>query len=53
MTMIARRISENFLVRLIGQGGRDLEALSDRALRDIGFRLNRRDLSLVKPFWLA
>jgi uncharacterized protein YjiS (DUF1127 family) len=31
----------------------DLDALSDRALRDIGFRLDRQDLNSVKPFWLA
>lgn len=31
----------------------DLNTLSDRSLKDIGFRLERRDLSSVKPFWLA
>jgi hypothetical protein len=33
--------------------GTDIEALSDRTLKDIGFRLARRDLNSVKPFWLA
>lgn len=31
----------------------DFNTLSDRALKDIGFRLDRRDLNSVKPFWLA
>jgi hypothetical protein len=54
MTMIARKLSKlNFLGGLCGQAGADLEALSDRALKDIGFRLERRDLSSVKPFWQA
>lgn len=53
MTMIARRLSKNFLGGLTGQVGADLEALSDRSLKDIGFQLNRRDLSSVKPFWIA
>jgi uncharacterized protein YjiS (DUF1127 family) len=33
--------------------GADLKSLSDKALEDIGFRLDRRDLNAVKPFWLA
>jgi hypothetical protein len=33
--------------------GSDFNTLSDRALKDIGFRLDRRDLNSVKPFWLA
>ncbi|MGA7790453.1 MAG: hypothetical protein WCA56_20075 [Xanthobacteraceae bacterium] len=33
--------------------GADLKTLSDKALEDIGFRLDRRDLNAVKPFWLA
>jgi len=33
--------------------GPDFNTLSDRALKDIGFRLDRRDLNSVKPFWLA
>jgi hypothetical protein len=54
MTMIARKLSKlNFLGGLYGQAGGDLESLSDRALKDIGFRLDGRDLSYVKPFWQA
>jgi uncharacterized protein YjiS (DUF1127 family) len=53
MTMIARKLSKNFLGGLYGQARDDLEALSDRALKDIGFRLDRRDFSSVKPFWQA
>jgi hypothetical protein len=53
MTVIARRFSKNFLGGLCGQAGGHLETLSDRALKDIGFQLNRRDLSSVKPFWIA
>lgn len=33
--------------------GADLKSLSDKALKDIGFRLDRRDLDAVKPFWVA
>jgi hypothetical protein len=33
--------------------GPDFNTLSDRALKDIGLRLDRRDLNSVKPFWLA
>ena len=33
--------------------GADLKSLSDQALEDIGFRLGRRDLNAVKPFWMA
>jgi uncharacterized protein YjiS (DUF1127 family) len=33
--------------------GGDLKSLSDTALEDIGFRLDRRDLNAVKPFWTA
>ena len=33
--------------------GADLKSLSDKALEDIGFRLDRRDLNAVKPFWMA
>jgi uncharacterized protein YjiS (DUF1127 family) len=54
MTIIARKLSKlNFLGGLYGQARGDLESLSDRALKDIGFRLDRRDLSSVKPFWQA
>jgi len=50
--MIARKLSKlNFLGGLCGQARDDLEALSDPALKDIGFRLDRRDLGSVKPFW--
>jgi sn-glycerol 3-phosphate transport system ATP-binding protein len=31
----------------------DLKSLSDKALEDIGFRLDRCDLNAVKPFWMA
>ena len=37
MTMIARRISENFLVGLCGQGGRNLETSQRPRLK--GYRL--------------
>lgn len=43
----------NFLSGRRGHDAPELESLSDRALKDIGFRLARRDLSSVKPFWLA
>ncbi len=33
--------------------GADLESLSDKALEDIGFKLARRNLDVVKPFWMA
>jgi uncharacterized protein YjiS (DUF1127 family) len=33
--------------------GTELKDLSDKALEDIGFRLARRDLNAVKPFWPA
>ena len=52
MTMIARKFSNlKFLSRQPGYA--DLEVLSDKCLADIGFRLARRDLNSVKPFWLA
>ena len=52
MTMIALKFLKlNFLSRQRGYA--DLEVLSDKCLKDIGFRLARRDLSSVKPFWLA
>jgi uncharacterized protein YjiS (DUF1127 family) len=52
MTMIALKFSKlKFLSR--ERGYADLEVLSDKCLEDIGFRLARRDLSSVKPFWLA
>jgi uncharacterized protein YjiS (DUF1127 family) len=33
--------------------GANLKSLSDKTLEDIGFKLARRDLSSVKPFWMA
>lgn len=54
MTMIARKLlSLNFRSRRGSYAGADLEVLSDKCLEDIGFRLARRDLSAIKPFWLA
>jgi uncharacterized protein YjiS (DUF1127 family) len=54
MTTIARKLTGfSFLARQRTVGEADLNALSDRCLKDIGFRLDRRDLSSVKPFWLA
>jgi hypothetical protein len=50
MTMIAVKFS-NFLGRQRNYA--DLEVLSDKCLQDIDFRLARRDLNSVKPFWLA
>lgn len=52
-TMILKFQKLNFLSRRRRYVGPSLGALSDRALNDIGFRLARRDLSSVKPFWLA
>jgi uncharacterized protein YjiS (DUF1127 family) len=31
----------------------DLTSLSDNSLQDIGFKLARRDLNAIKPFWAA
>jgi uncharacterized protein YjiS (DUF1127 family) len=54
MTIIARKFSTlNFLRRRRRYTGADLDVLSDKCLKDIGFRLERRDLNSVKPFWLA
>jgi len=54
MTTIARKLTSlSFLARQRGLDDADLNALSDRCLRDIGFKLDRRDLSSVKPFWMA
>ena len=54
MTTIARKLTGfSFLNRQRAFVETDLNALSDRCLRDIGFRLDRRDLSAVKPFWMA
>lgn len=54
MTTIARKLTElSFLGRRRATIDADLSSLSDRCLKDIGFTLDRRDLSAVKPFWLA
>ena len=54
MTTITLMFSKlNTLRRRQGYALADLEGLSDECLKDIGFRLTRRDLSSVKPFWLA
>lgn len=54
MTTIARKITGfSFLNRQRGVVETDITALSDRCLKDIGFKLERRDLSSVKPFWMA
>jgi uncharacterized protein YjiS (DUF1127 family) len=54
MTTITLMFSKlNLLSRRQGCVGSDLEVLSDECLKDIGFRLARRDLNSVKPFWLA
>ncbi len=54
MTMIVRKLlSLNFRGSRGSYAGADLEALSDKCLEDIGFRLARRDLSAIMPFWQA
>jgi hypothetical protein len=54
MTTIILKLQKlNFLGGRRGYDAPDLRALSDRDLSDIGFRLARRDLGSVKPFWLA
>jgi uncharacterized protein YjiS (DUF1127 family) len=54
MTTIARKLAGfGFLTRLRAFDDADLSSLSDRCLRDIGFKLDRRDLNAVKPFWMA
>jgi uncharacterized protein YjiS (DUF1127 family) len=55
MTAIALRLSN---AKFFGwpqrrYAGADLKSASDKALEDIGFRLDRRDLSAVRPFWVA
>ncbi|MGA7791234.1 MAG: hypothetical protein WCA56_24030 [Xanthobacteraceae bacterium] len=49
MTTIARLVS-NWQRRSIGE---ELTTLNDKVLVDIGFRVIRRDLDAVKPFWMA
>ncbi len=54
MTTIARKLTSlNFLARQRSLDEVDLTTLSDRCLKDIGFKLERRDLTSVKPFWMA
>ena len=54
MTTIARKLTGfSFLARQRAFDDADLHSLSDRCLKDIGFKLERRDLTTVKPFWLA
>ncbi|HEX3937554.1 MAG TPA: hypothetical protein VHX43_08610 [Xanthobacteraceae bacterium] len=54
MTTIARKLTSlSFLPRQRGLDDVDLNALSDRCLKDVGFKLERRDLTSVKPFWMA
>ena len=53
MATITHKLSMlNFFIRR-RSAGPDFNTLSDRALKDIGLRLDRRDLNSVKPFWLA
>ena len=52
-TITDKLLTLNFLVSRRSYAGPDFNTLSDRALKDIGFRLDRRDLNSVKPFWLA
>jgi uncharacterized protein YjiS (DUF1127 family) len=54
MTMIALKLTNlKFFGWQQPYAGAELKSLSDKALDDIGFRLDRRDLTAVKPFWLA
>ncbi len=54
MTIIARKLTSlSFLARQRRLDDADLNAMSDRCLRDIGFTMERRNLSSVKPFWMA
>ena len=55
MTAIALRLSNSkfFGWQQRRYAGADLKSLSDKTLEDIGFKLARRDLSTVKPFWMA
>lgn len=54
MTSIARKLASfSFLARQRAFDEADLHRLSDQCLRDIGFKLERRDLNSVKPFWMA
>jgi hypothetical protein len=51
MTTIMLKLTR--LNLLSGFAGTNLESLSDRSLQDIGFKLDRRNLDAVKPFWMA
>jgi uncharacterized protein YjiS (DUF1127 family) len=54
MATITQKLSAlNILVCRRSYTSFDFNALSDRALKDIGFRLDRQDLNSVKPFWQA
>ncbi len=54
MTTIALKLTNlKFFGWQHRNSGAELENLSDQALEDIGFRLARRDLTAVKPFWIA
>jgi uncharacterized protein YjiS (DUF1127 family) len=52
-TIACKLTGFSFLARLRAFDVADLNSLSDRCLRDIGFKLERRDLNAVKPFWMA
>jgi uncharacterized protein YjiS (DUF1127 family) len=52
-TITQKLLTLKVLVSRRSYTGSDFNTLSDRALKDIGFRLDRRDLNSVKPFWLA
>jgi hypothetical protein len=54
MTMIPLKLTNmKFLGGRHRYTGADLKSLSDKTLEDIGFKLDRRDLSAVRPFWTA
>ena len=54
MTTIALKLTNmKFLGWHHRNTGADLKRLSDKALKDIGFKLVRRDFNAVKPFWMA
>jgi len=48
MTIIARKILDAEFLEASGRYRRDLDVLIDKCLKDIGFRLERRDLNSVK-----
>jgi uncharacterized protein YjiS (DUF1127 family) len=53
MMTIALKMTDKFLNGSRRETGEALTSLSDKCLRDIGFRLCRRDLDAVKPFWMS